>query len=341
MANESFLIFGLQGQLLALETMAVREIIGLGEITPLDETPAHIAGIMNLRGKILPVMDLNLRLGYAHRRYRLTDSIIVTDAAGLQMGLIVQAVQEVITLAPEDITPAPAISLHGGTARKFATRVAKVGGDLILLLNHLNLLQDAALPDGVALGEMPETDATQTYFCPEASPEERAIFRERALSLAQAPADEGTAGLIPIAVVGLNGEYFGVNLDLVREFAGIRHLTPIPCSPGHIVGNMNLRGNILTLVDIRGLLDLPVVPRQEDSQVIVASTGELCAGVVVDQVYDIIYLNPENLGPVPTAIHKAGDKYLEGTAPHGGKMMTILNLANLLSSESLVVNEEP
>jgi purine-binding chemotaxis protein CheW len=63
--------------------------------------------------------------------------------------------------------------------------------------------------------------------------------------------------------------------------------------------------------------------------------------VVVDQVYEIIYLNPENLSPVPTAIHQAGDKYLEGTAPHGDKMMTILNLAHLLSSESLVVNEEP
>jgi purine-binding chemotaxis protein CheW len=142
MADESFLIFGLQGQLLALETMAVREIIGLGEITPLDETPAHFPGIINLRGKILPVMDLNLRLGYGHRRYRPTDSIIVTDAAGLQMGLIAHEVHEVITLAPEDITPAPAISLQSGTPRKFAPRVAKVGGDLITLLNHLNLLQD-------------------------------------------------------------------------------------------------------------------------------------------------------------------------------------------------------
>ena len=341
MANESFLIFGLQGQLLALETMVVREIIGLGEITPLDETPAHIAGIINLRGQILPVMDLNRRLGYGHRRYQLTDSIIVMAAAGLQVGLIVQAVQEVLNLAPEDITPAPAISLHDGTPRKFTTRVAKVGGDLIILLNHLNFLQDVGLPGGEVMETAPEPDAAQTYFCPEASPEERAIFRERALSLAQAPADEGTAGLIPIAVVGLNGEYFGVNLDMVREFTGIRHLTPIPCSPGHIVGNMNLRGNILTLVDIRGLLDLPVVPLKEDSQVIVAGTGELSAGVVVDQVYDIIYLDPENLGPVPTAIHQAGDKYLEGTAPHGGRMMTILNLAHLLGSESLVVNEEP
>jgi purine-binding chemotaxis protein CheW len=341
MANESFLVFGLQGQLLALETMVVREIIGLLEITPLDETPAYITGIINLRGQIIPVMDLNRRFGYAPQRYRLTDSIIVMAAAGLQIGLIAHEVHEVITLAPEDITPAPVISLNGGAPPKFATRVAKLGGNLIILLNHLNLLKDDGLPADEVLEEVPEPKTARSYFCPEASDEERAVFRQRALSLMQAPADEGAEGLIPLAVVGLNGEYFGVDLGLVREFSGIRHLTPIPCCPGHIVGNMNLRGNILTLVDIRGLLDLPGAPLKEDSQVIVASLGELSAGVVVDQVYDIVYLNPGNVGPVPTAIHKAGDKYLEGTAPYGGKMMTILNLAHLLSSESLVVQEEP
>ncbi len=339
MANESFLVFGLQGQLLALETMAVREIISLGEVTPLDETPAYITGIINLRGQIIPVMDLNRRFGRAPQRYRLTDSIIIVAAAGVQVGLIAHEVHEVINLAPEDITAAPAISLNGGMPPKFATRVAKVGGSLIILLNHLNLLQDEALPEEVAVEEAPEPEAARTYFSPEASPEERVVFRERALSLAQAQAEEGAAGLIPIAVVGLNGEYFGVDLELVREFTGIRHLTPIPCCPGHIVGNMNLRGNILTLVDIRSLLALPGSPLKEDSQVIVASLGDLAAGVVVDQVYDIIYLDPGNLGPVPTAIHKAGDKYLDGTAPYGGKMMTILNLGNLISAESLVVNE--
>lgn len=341
MAKESFLVFGLQGQLLALETMAVREIISLGEVTPLDETPAYITGIINLRGQIIPVMDLNRRFGRLPQRYRLTDSIIVMAAAGVQVGLIAHAVHEVINLAPEDVSAAPAISLNGGMPPKFATRVAKVGGNLIILLNHLNLLQDEALPEEVTSEEEPEPEAARSYFCPEASPEERAVFRERALTLAQAQADEGGAGLIPIAVVALNGEYFGVDLELVREFTDIRHLTPIPCCPEHIVGNMNLRGNILTLVDIRSLLGLPWSPLAEDGQVIVASLGDLTAGVVVDQVNDIIYLPPGNLGPVPTAIHKTGDKYLDGTAPYGGKMLTILNLGNLLKAGSLVVNEEP
>lgn len=344
MAKQSFLVFSLQGSLLALESLAVREIIWLLEITPLEEIPPYITGVINLRGDIIPVMDLNRRFGHAPQRYQLTDSIIVVALEGVQVGLIVNEVQEVIDIAPEDIASSPTYSLTGKLPPQFVMRVAKVDEDIIMLLNHVNLLQDEALGEEVVLEEVSEEasepTAARSYFCPEASPEERAIFYSRARSLIEAPVDESFAGLIPTAVVGLNGEYFGVDMELVRRFADLHHLIPIPCCPGHIVGNMNLRGNILTLVDVRNLLDLPGAAVNKDSKVMVASLGELSAGVVVDQVFDIIYLNPADIGPVPTAIQKSGEKYLKGTTPYGGKVMTILNLSNLLASENLVVAEE-
>lgn len=339
MAKQSFLVFSLQGSLLALEALAVREIIWLLEITPLEETPPYITGVINLKGHIIPVMDLNRRFGHAPQRYQLTDSIIVLALEGVQVGLIVNEVREVIDIAPEDIASSPTYSLTGKMPPQFATRVAKLDREIITVLNHVNLLQDEALGEEVVLEEASEPTAARSYFCPEASPEERAVFHERARSLMEAPVDEGLAGLIPTAVVGLNGEYFGVDLELVRCFADLHHLTPIPCCPGHIVGNMNLRGNILTLVDVRNLLDLPGAAVNEDSKVMFASLGELSAGVVVDQVFDIIYLNPADIGPVPTAIQKAGEKYLKGTAPYGGEMMAILDLAEMLKEGNLVVKE--
>lgn len=341
MAPQSFVVFSLPGLQLALEASVVREIIRLPEITPLAETPPYLAGVINLRGHIIPVMDLNRRFGGPPPRYRLTDSIIVLSLEGLRLGLIVNAVHEVIRIAPEDIDSSPLCRLPGATPPQFATRVAKVGANILMVLNHLNLLQDDALAQELEVEEAVEPAASRSYFCPDASPEERAVFHQRAVSLRQAPVEEDFTGLSPTAVVGLNGEYFGVDLELVREFAAIRHLTPIPCCPDHVVGNMNLRGNILTLVDIRNWLDLPGAGLREAGQVMVAALGELSVGIVVDQVFDIIYLKSADLDPVPTAIRKANEPYLKGTAPYGGKVMTVLNLANLLSSESLVVAEEP
>jgi len=341
MASQSYLIFSSSGLQLALEAAVVREIIRLPEITPLAETPPYLTGVINLRGHIIPVMDLNRRFGRPPPRYRLTDSIIVLALEDLRLGLIVNAVHEVICIAPEDIDASPSSRFPGARPPQFATRVAKVGGNILMVLNHLNLLPDNALAQELEEGEAPEPMASSSYFCPDASPEERAVFHQRAVSLRPALVEEDFTGLSPTAVVGLNGEYFGVDLELVREFAAIRHLILIPCCPDHIVGNMNLRGNILTLVDIRNWLDLPGAGLREAGQVMVAALGELSVGIVVDQVFDIIYLNPADLDPLPTAIRKANEPYLQGTALYGGKVMTVLNLANLLSSEGLVVAEEP
>ena len=109
-----------------------------------------------------------------------------------------------------------------------------------------------------------------------ASPEERATFRERAENLRRTAESEDFAGLIPLAVIGLNGEYLGLDLDTVREFTDdISKITPIPCCPPHIVGNINLCGEIVTLVDVREVLNLPIAGTNQASKVMVVRMKDL------------------------------------------------------------------
>lgn len=340
MGNQSLLVFSLQGLLMAVDVFAVREILWLMEITPLEETPPYMTGVINLRGKIIPVIDLNLRFGHAPQRYHLTDSVMVVGIDEVPIGLIVNDVREVINISAEDVEASPLAHLEVKMPPQFVTKVVTEGGNIIMILNHENLLRDSALEEEVILEEPPGQTPLKNYFCPESSPEEREIFHARARDLMQAALSEGLGGLVPMAVVGLSGEYFGVDLELVEGFADIHNLTLVPCCPGHVVGNMNLRGHVLTLLDIRNLLDMPSAVVNSTSKVIVARMGDLSAGVVVDQVYDIVYLNPSDLGPIPSAIQKVSEKYLKGTALYGGRAMTILNLQNILTSDSLIVNEE-
>lgn len=88
------------------------------------------------------------------------------------------------------------------------------------------------------------------------TPEELTIFHARARILMQLPEEVVVEGMTSLAVVSLNGEYFGVDLEVIKEFANIRGVTPVPCTPAHIVGDMNLRGDILTIMDIGGMLNL-------------------------------------------------------------------------------------
>jgi purine-binding chemotaxis protein CheW len=178
-------------------------------------------------------------------------------------------------------------------------------------------------------------------YCPNVTPEERAIFRARADDLRQAIESlKVTKELIPLAVIGFDNEYFGLDLELVQEFINVGNLTPIPCCPNHIVGNMNLRGEIVTLVDIRSVLNLPMKPVSVGSPVVVVQVDDIVAGLPVDRVVEMIDLNSTDMTPLPETVSDFGKHYLRGTALVQDKILKILDLPKIFTKGNLAVNEE-
>jgi purine-binding chemotaxis protein CheW len=178
-------------------------------------------------------------------------------------------------------------------------------------------------------------------YCPNISLEEREIFQQRAEQL-RLPIEslKGTNKLMPLAVINLNNQYFGLDLELVREFTNISNLTSIPCCPNHIVGNMNWRGEIVTLVDIRNVLHLPTTPIGIGSQAVVVQVDDIVAGLPVDQVLEMAYLNSADLKPVSGIFSELGEQYIQGTAFLQEKMLRVLDLPKLFTEGGLAVNEE-
>lgn len=318
----------------------MREILWLPELTPLEETPPYVRGVLNFRGKIVPVLDLNLRFGRSAERCELHDSVIMLQREGALLGVIVNAVENVRTILPEEVEPAPAYQRSGELRTRFLDGLAKVDDQVVMLLDldSVVTLPDLAgeLPEGGDL-ELPEDERA---FAPEATDTERAIFRERALSLARRADETDTAGQVPMAVTRFDDEYFGVELDVVREFSALKSLTRVPCSPGHILGLVNLRGEILTLLDVRSSLQLQPKGELEGSQVMVVQTEEHRVGIPVDEVLDVVYLGPAEVAAVPAAIETPGRQYLKGMAPYRARMLGILDLRRILANDGLVVNEE-
>ncbi len=178
-------------------------------------------------------------------------------------------------------------------------------------------------------------------FASKISPEERAIFRERSKSLKELTLGEDFTGLMPLAVIGLNEEYFGINLEVVREFTDVHKITPIPCTPTHIVGNMNLRGEIVTLVDLRGLLNMPMRKVENFCKAMIIEVADLVAAVIVEEVFDVMYLNPTDIKPIPAAVHSnnSHEEYLIGTAKYRQTMMSMIDLTKIMMQGGLVVEE--
>lgn len=351
------LIFELDGARFGVDATRVRESVWLPELTMVEEAPPWVVGLFSLRGKIIPVADLHLRFGHPARHYRTNDQIVVLETEHLPMGLIVSEIREVIELPSDAIQPPPQFDAAAPGPAHLVVGESRVGENLVTLLDISRLTQlsqaplpgpplHTRLPDGLgtkageedapSLARSTEEGGGVGYFCPQATPEERTLFHARAVALREAPLEEEGAHL-GLAVVELGGECFGIELAAVQEFCDIAQLCPIPCCPPHILGAISLRGELLTLIDPRAALNLP--PAARGGKAVIGRLGEQAVGIAVDEVHDVVYLPREQLqGPPPALRERCGGE-ITGTAPYGGRTMTVLDLSALLARKEWIVDE--
>lgn len=115
-ASIELLTFRIADQDYALDIMSVREIRGWTHATSLPHAPHYMKGVINLRGTVLPVMDLSARLGLPAREQGERNVIIVIKIDEKMTGLLVDAVSDIVTLAPDDLQPPPELSSDGSQA---------------------------------------------------------------------------------------------------------------------------------------------------------------------------------------------------------------------------------
>lgn len=135
-----FLTFSLGEESYGIEIKHVKEIIGIQAITEMPELPNYIKGIINLRGKIIPIMDVRLRFKKEPQEYSDRTCVVVVEIDDLSLGLIVDEVAEVMAIPAENIVDTPQMG-HGGS-NKYIKKIGKVDDDVKLLLECADLLVD-------------------------------------------------------------------------------------------------------------------------------------------------------------------------------------------------------
>ena len=142
-----YLTFALHGEEYGLEILKVREIIGYMAITPVPRTVEHIKGVINLRGQVIPIIDLRLKFGMPEADVTEQSCIIVVESLkeGVikQIGIIVDSVSEVHDIAQKMMEPPPEFS--AAVDRSFILAMAKIESQIVMLLNIDRVLFDEVL----------------------------------------------------------------------------------------------------------------------------------------------------------------------------------------------------
>lgn len=135
-----FLTFRLEAEDYGIEIRRVMEIIGIQKITPLPDLPVYFKGVINLRGKVIPVIDVRLKFGMTELAYHDRTCIIVTQMEDYEVGLIVDRVDEVIDIPADKIEQPPRI--NRSSRSRYIQGMGNLGERVIIILNVDKFLSD-------------------------------------------------------------------------------------------------------------------------------------------------------------------------------------------------------
>jgi len=131
--NGQFLTFTLQNEEYGIEILRVQEIKGFSKITPIPNAPSFVRGVMNLRGTVVPIIDLRARFAMTEKEYDQFTCIIVVNVGNRVVGLVVDTVSDVLNIPNDSIADPPELATSGDTS--CITGMGKLGERIVMLLD--------------------------------------------------------------------------------------------------------------------------------------------------------------------------------------------------------------
>ncbi|ACL72432.1 chemotaxis protein CheW [Thioalkalivibrio sulfidiphilus] len=128
-------------------------------------------------------------------------------------------------------------------------------------------------------------------------------------------------------------ETYAINVMQVQEVLRVSEIAPVPGAPHYVLGIVNLRGNVVTVIDARRRLGLE--PREPDdaSRVVIIEVSNQVVGILVDSVAEVIELGTAEIEPAPNVGNDESSKYIQGVASRDGELTIVVDLNKLLSEE--------
>lgn len=274
---EMLVTFEVAGQEFALPLESVQEILPLpASLTSVSRAEEVVLGITSVRNALMPLLSLRGLLGFgATAAADGREKVIVMKFGDEQIGLVADQARSIMSADPELMDPVPPIlaARTGGESRIRSVYRGEAGRRLISILS----------PD-----QMFREDVMQK------------LNRHQSQQAAIAPTAEKIGEELIFLVFRLGGDEFGLPIDAVVEVAQVpAQITRVPKTPKFLEGVVNLRGEVLPVVDQRRRFDMPKIENPEARRLIVIKTERQRAGIIVDSVSDVLRSNRAEVAPPP------------------------------------------
>ena len=162
-------------------------------------------------------------------------------------------------------------------------------------------------------------------------------LRQRARELAKPVGLEEPADLFEVVEFELAGERFALELPRIREVIPLRRLTRVPCTPTFVSGILNVRGRVVSIIDLAVVLQLPERELGEDGRAIIMASEKMEFGILADRIVSIRSVDRASIQPGLSSLNGKSATYTKGVTEDG---LAVLDGDRILEDEDLIVHEE-
>lgn len=131
----------------------------------------------------------------------------------------------------------------------------------------------------------------------------------------------------------LEKETYGINVMQVQEVLRYTDIAPVPGAPAYVLGIINLRGNVVTVIDTRCCFGLPSAQVNENSRIVIIEAQKQVIGIMVDSVAEVVYLRTADIDPAPAVGTDESAKFIQGVSNRDGQLLILVDLNKLLSDD--------
>jgi purine-binding chemotaxis protein CheW len=134
----------------------------------------------------------------------------------------------------------------------------------------------------------------------------------------------------------LDNEVYGINVMHVQEVLRITEIAPVPGAHNYVLGIINLRGNVVTVIDTRKRFGLSSKEPDDLSRIIVVEVNDNVFGMLVDSVAEVVYLKQSDIEPSPTVNNDDNAYYIQGVSSHGDNLLILVDITKFITKEDIV-----
>lgn len=298
-----YVTFQLGSESFGINLQMVEEILELPPVTKVPDAPDFVMGVICLRDQVLPLLDfirlLKVEEGSANAA---RDMVILLTLGSAKLGIAVDGIQEIIRIRPDQMLPPPQTLSEAEAGRLEGVVVRE--DRMVSLIKVMDIIagedQERIAALGGAISEAQETEQVVTHE-------------------------------LPLVVFKLGQEAYALQLFEVREIIMVGMITPVPRAPAFIEGVLNLRGEVMPVMDLRTRFGLERHETTSLSRIIITPIGGVFTGLVVDAVDEVMGVDERRLEGPPKVTTGGANAYIHKVARTERGVVFLLDIQRLLT----------